>query len=300
MNRSMRVFLGAALVCVMLAGCNRTPSASQTLVPPADNRFAAIARGKVDVEHGLAHVTSPRDGIVAQVDAKAGDSVHTGDTLFEIDTTQAQIARDAAKADFGAAVAQVQLLRAKLEGTKLRASRSEQAAKAGAGSDQTADDARQALSELAAEIAVAQATAEAAKQKVKQAEYEIAVRTVHAATGGTIVTRNLRVGDAVAPSSQDLFVILPNTAKIVRAELNESFVAKVAPGMTAEVRSEANPDKTFQARVARIGEIFGPSKLTESAQEATDARDVECILELDDSPLRVGERVQVRILNPRR
>jgi hypothetical protein len=47
--------------------------------------------------------------------------------------------------------------------------------------------------------------------------------------------------------------------------------------------------------VTRIGEVFGPSKLVENPQEATDARDVECILDLNGAPLRVGQRVQVKI-----
>jgi len=46
--------------------------------------------------------------------------------------------------------------------------------------------------------------------------------------------------------------------------------------------------------VTRIGDVFGPSKLTEEAQEASDTRDVECILRLDSDALRVGQRVQVR------
>ena len=48
----------------------------------------------------------------------------------------------------------------------------------------------------------------------------------------------------------------------------------------------------------RIGEVFGPSKLNESSQEATDTRDVECILELPNNDLKVGQRVQVRFLPP--
>ncbi|HZP68094.1 MAG TPA: HlyD family secretion protein, partial [Rudaea sp.] len=150
--------------------------------------------------------------------------------------------------------------------------------------------------ELGAEIAVAQAGADAASQKLKQADYEIAVRTVRAPVAGKIVARNTRVGDMVSPANADLLELLPDAPRIVRAELNESFVAKVSVGMQAEVRSEADPQKTYPARVVRIGDVFGPSKLAETSQETTDARDVECILDLDGAPLRVGERVQVRIL----
>jgi hypothetical protein len=94
-----------------------------------------------------------------------------------------------------------------------------------------------------------------------------------------------------------LIELLPEGPKIIRAELNESFVGKVAVGMAAEVRSEGEPEKTYAAHVVRMGDVFGPSKLVESTQEATDARDVECILDLNAGSLRVGERVQVKILS---
>ena len=66
--------------------------------------------------------------------------------------------------------------------------------------------------------------------------------------------------------------------------------------LRAEIRSEADATRVYPARITRIGEVFGPSKLAENSQELTDARDVECILDVDGVPLRVGERVQVRIL----
>ena len=279
---------------ILLASCNRTPQpvAHATADEP---KFIAIARGIVDVEGGLSRVAALRDGVVARVNVNVGDTVKTRDELFSLDTAQAEIARDAAKADLDAAAAQVQLLRTKLQGLKLHADRAEKAARAGAASDQTADDARQALDELGAEITAAQAGTEAAKQKLKQADYEVAVRHVRAPNSGIVVAKNVRVGDTVAPANPELFEILPDTPKIVRAELNESFVGKVAVGMTAEVRAEADPDKVYSARVTRIGDVFGPSKLVENPQEATDARDVECILDLNGAPLRVGQRVQVRI-----
>jgi len=294
MNTKPRTLFALALsTATLLAGCNHAPPPA---APVAETKFAAIARGSVDVEGGMAHVAAPREGIVARVAVNVGDSVKSGDELLALDTTQATIARDAAQADVDAAAAQTRLLRAKHDALKVRADRAVQAAQAGAASDQSADDARQALGELDAEIAVAEAGVAAAKQKLRQADYEISVRTLHAPAAGKIVARNVRAGDTVAPGGAELIEILPDAPKIVRAELNESFVAKIAVGMTAEVRSEADPDKTFSARVTRLGDVFGPSKLAENAQEITDARDVECVLDLDGAPLRVGERVQVRIL----
>ncbi|MBR0345727.1 MAG: HlyD family efflux transporter periplasmic adaptor subunit, partial [Rudaea sp.] len=184
--------------------------------------------------------------------------------------------------------------RAKQPALKQRAARVLEAAVAGAATGQSADDAKQALSELSAEIAVSDANIETAKQKVRQAEYEIDARTLRAPMAGRIIVRSTHIGDVVSPSSGELVELLPDATRIVRAELNEGFVNKVSVGMNAEISSETDPGKPQTAKVVRIGEVFGPSKLNESNQEATDTRDVECILELPNNDLKVGQRVLVR------
>lgn len=188
------------------------------------------------------------------------------------------------------------MLRAKLPGLKQRAARVAEAAAAGAATGQSADDARAALAELDAEVDVAAANVATARQKIRQAEYEVEVRTLRAPVAGHIVARSTHVGNVVSPASGELIELLPDAPRIVRAELNEGFVGKVKVGMSAEVSSYSGNDKPQLAKVTRIGEVFGPSKLNESAQETTDTRDVECILELPNNDMKVGQRVQVRFL----
>ena len=288
----------AGMTLLLLAACGKAPSATPSgPIASAPQNIVAIARGRVDVEGGLVHVAAARDGVVTAVPGDIGALVKAGDVLILLDAKQAQIAADLAKTELDAANAQAALLRAKLPGMKQRAARVLEASQAGAASGQTADDAKQALAELSAEIAVADVGVEAAKQKIRQAVFEVEARALRAPLAGRIVARNTHIGDVVsAQASLDLIELLPDAPRIVRAELNEGFVAKVSPGMSAEVYSEADSTKIYPAKVMRIGEVFGPSKLTESGQEATDTRDVECILELTNSDLKVGQRVQVRFL----
>jgi len=287
-----------------LAACGKTTAppatgattAAQSSAQGPAPTFVAIARGKVDVEGGLIHLASARDGLVSEVPIVAGAAVKAGDVLVALDPRPAQIASDAAHAELVSANAQAQLLRAKMPAARTRAARVNEALSAGATSGQSADDARQALAELGAEIAVADAGIETAKQKVKAAEYELQARVLHAPVAGRIVTVNTHVGDIVSAQSGQLVELLPDKPRIVRAELNEGFVANVQVGTLAEVSSVASPGKTWRARVTRIGDVFGPSKLLEATEEATDARDVECVLEIDAQDLRIGQRVQVRFL----
>ncbi|HZP65130.1 MAG TPA: biotin/lipoyl-binding protein, partial [Rudaea sp.] len=112
-SRLVSALAGLAL----LAGCGKAPPPPPAA--PMEARFAAIARGRVDVEGGLVHVAAPREGVVSRVEGAPGDSVKAGDVLFALDTAQATMARDAAAADLEAAKAQVQLLRSKLDALKL-------------------------------------------------------------------------------------------------------------------------------------------------------------------------------------
>jgi multidrug resistance efflux pump len=290
------VLATAAAVVLTLGACAKTATNAPVATAAPVSKFVAIARGRVDVQGGLVHVAAARDGIVAELPKAVGEDVKAGDALVLLDVKQATIALDAAKAELNAATSQSALLRAKQPGLKQRAARVAEAATAGAATGQSADDAKQALSELDAEIAVSAANIETAKQKVRQAEYEIEARTLRAPVAGRIITRTTHIGDVVSPSSGELVELLPDAPRIVRAELNEGFVNKVSIGMTAEISSETDPGKPQTARVTRIGEVFGPSKLNESVQEATDTRDVECILELPNNDFKVGQRVQVRFL----
>lgn len=293
---SLRIAAVAGFVLIA-AACSRQPQDHAAAAHAATPEFVAIARGRVDVDGGLVRIAAPRDGTIAELRAKPGDAVRQGDVLAVIDTRQAELTAGVAKAELDQAQARAASLRARTAALKQRASRVVQAAQAGAATGQSADDANQALSELNAEIAEADAAVEVARQHLKQARYEIDVRSVRAPVAGRVVARPVHVADVVsAQGAGELFTLLPDAPRIVRAELNEAFVARVSAGMNAQIVTEGDGGKTWPAKVTRVGEVFGPSKLIEDAQETTDARDVECILELSTDELRVGQRVQVRFL----
>jgi multidrug resistance efflux pump len=277
----------------LLSACSHS-NAEHAPTAPAQ-AYLAIARGQVDIEGGLIRITAPRDGVIAEVHGEPGSAVKSGDVLAKLDSRQAELSAGIARAEVDQAQARAGALRTKLAGVKSRAERAVEAAQAGAATQQAADDAKQAAAELTAEIAEADAAVEAAQQKLKQARHEVEVLTLRAPTDARVVARATHLADVVTvQGNAALFTLLPDAPRIVRAELNESFVAKVATGMSAEVVAEDGSNTVYKATVTRIGDVFGPSKLTEEAQEASDTRDVECILRLDGDGLRVGQRVQVR------
>lgn len=284
----------ALAACAALGACSHKDAATApaNAAPPA---FIAMARGQVDVQGGLIRIAAPRDGVIAQLHGDPGSEVKAGDVLAQLDPKQAELSAGIAQAQLDQATARAAALRTQVAGLKPRAERATEAAKAGAATQQSADDAQQALAEANAQLGEADAAVEAARQHLKQAQHEVSVLAIRAPVAGRVVARHAHLADVVSPQSATaLFTVLPDAPRIVRAELNEAFLAKVSVGMHAEVVTVDGAGKTYAATVTRIGDVFGPSTLIEDPQEATDTRDVVCILKLDSSELRVGQRVQVR------
>jgi multidrug resistance efflux pump len=287
----------ALLAATLLAGCSRD-GAPATPATAAQQPYAAVARGRIDIEGGLLKLSMPSEGLVAEVGAHEGEHVHKGQLLAQLDLKPAQLALDAALAEQGQATAQIAALEQRAKAAQLRASRLEQAAKAGAGDMQSADDARDAAQQTQAELNNARATAALASQKVTGARYQLELRSLRAPASGEIVQRLIQPGASVGPASGPLFVLLPDAPRIVRAELNESFVGVVHEGMSAEVDDDSGGGMApLQAHVLRIGKVFGASTLEDDPQVRANTRSVECVLTLDQPPstsLRIGQRVLVK------
>jgi multidrug resistance efflux pump len=293
--RQLRLPL-ALLAAALLAACSNsdTPATNSATTPA----YAAIARGRIDIEGGLLKLSMLSDGVVQSVDAHEGEHVQKGQLLVQLDPEPAKLALDSALAEQQQAQAQSDSLDERVKAADLRASRLEQAAKAGAGDTQSADDAREAAQQVHAELANAHASLALAGQKVAGARYQLALRSLRAPIDGQIVQRMVQPGASVSPAAGPVFLMLPDAPRIVRAELNESFVGVVHDGMTAEVDDDSGSGMApMKAHVLRIGNVFGASTLEDDPQVRANTRTVECVLTFDQAPttsLRIGQRVVVK------
>lgn len=288
--------MSGLLVMATLAACSpKEGSGKAPARAPAQGAYLAMARGQVDVEGGLIRVVATRDGRIDEVKVEDGDTVTQGQVLAVLDQRQARIAVGLAQANAVQAAAQVDVLKARLAPAETQVKRVGEAAGAGAATGQSADDAVAALAVLKAEIGAAQAAVSVAHQRVDEAQAELAARTITAPVAGKVVRRSAHVGDAVSvQASTELFLLLPDRPRIVRAELNEAYVDLIKPGMQAEVVRDTDQGAPVSARVLRVGDVFGPSRLTDDPVERAGVHDVECVLQLDGTDLRIGQRVLVR------
>jgi len=291
--------IALALTC-LLAGCSRSADEStNATAPPA--AYAAVARGKVDIEGGLLTLSMPREGTLAKVAVHEGDHVKQGQLLAALDTQPATLAIEAAQAQLEQIQAQLKLIAVKQVGAKQRAQRLAAAVAAGAGDGQSADDAREAAAQLDAEQQSTRAALSMASQKLDEARYELKQRSLLAPFDADVVQVSAQPGASVSPTSGPLFTLLPQKPRIVRAELNDSFVGVIQPGMPAEVVPDSGRDDTrWSAHVLRIGRVYGPATLENDPQVRANARTVECVLAFDEPTsdqtknLRIGQRVMVR------
>lgn len=282
----------------LLAACSKPVDAPTNVAAKPAAAYAAVARGRIDIEGGVLALSMPREGTLAKVAVHEGDQVKQGQLLATLDTESAKLAVDAAQAQLEQAQAQLKLLGIKQTAAKQRAHRLTAAVAAGAGDGQSADDAREAAAQLDAEQQSDRAALSMASQKMAAARYELKQRSLVAPFDAEVIQVSAQPGASVSPSSGPLFTLLPQKPRIVRAELNESFVGLIQPGMHAEV--VANNDAQtprWSAHVLRVGQVYGPATLENDPQVRANARTVECVLAFDQpQPLRIGQRVIVRFM----
>jgi multidrug efflux pump subunit AcrA (membrane-fusion protein) len=283
--------MSAGILAALLFGCSgHAPPAT---APAAS--YAAVARGRVDVEGGLVEMSVSREGVVARVAVREGQIVHKGEVLLELDATTARLNLQAADNELRQARAQENVLAGQYTAAVQRADRLLAAAKAGAGEGQLADDAKSAAAQLAAQREVVQTSIAGASVKQAAARYELQQRTLRSPQDGQLVHVAVQTGMSVSPQTPSLLTLLPELPHIVRAELNESYVGQIQAGATALISAEDDADRSWPATVERVSAVVAPSQLEEDPQRRAAARTIECVLSLEPTAtLRVGQRVLVR------
>lgn len=279
------------LVLLMLAGCVRSDPAPRVAnaAPPI-----AVAKGVVEAQGGLVRVLSPRDGVVTASLAEEGDRVAAAQLLVQLEDRQPRLVLDAAAAELGDRRAQVDVATARAVGAEREARRLKDLAAADAAPRQDADQAATAAAIARGEQRQALAGLHAAEARQRLNAYEVEVRAVRAPAAGRVVRRTAARGAYVAAATP-LFVLEPDGARTVRAELDESFADRVVAGMTATVSREFQGGRSYTAKVLRVSDVLMGPSLPDDAVARTDARVIAVTLALPaGADLRLGQRVLVR------
>lgn len=194
-------------------------------------------------------------GPIQTVAADFNTPVKRGQLLARIDPRPFQVKVDDARAAVANARARLEKDRAAAALKALTLERSRALQRDGIVSqgdlDLAVSEERQARSQLALD----EADIQSAQARVHEAEVNLAYTDIVSPVDGTVVSRNVDVGQTVAASFQTptLFLVAEDLTKMqVNASVSESDIGTVATGQEAAFSVDAFPTDTFRGRVEQV------------------------------------------------
>ena len=247
---------------------------------------SVVATGKVQPITKV-EVKCKASGIVTRLDTDINAHVHQGQVLAQLDQQEILDQVAAQKAQLAAAESNARAAAAAIEYDKVNAEapdlpmykhtydRAREMSKEGVVSQQSLDDAEQKYLAAAntrdkatAQIIVdnsklRQAQAQVAQNQasLKQLEEELGYTTITSPMDGTILSRDVEIGDAVSSilvlgSTATLVMTIGDTTHVyVQGKVDEADIGKVYLGQPARIKVESFKDKTFYGKVTKIAPL---------------------------------------------
>src|SRR5690606_34083068 len=243
---------GAALPLQLIAGlgaCGRSgaPDSSDGRdVAPVVRRDLDVrvqAAGTVEPIR-LVEVKSKASGEVLRILAETGDELTRGTLLVEIDPRDVRNALLQAEAD-------LEVARARLATAEAQRQRAEELRKANVVTEQEYESAAMEEANARAQLVKAQTNLELARERMGDV-------TIRAPIDGTIIKREVEVGQIIASASQNIsggttLLIMADLSEMqVRTLIDETDIGQVRPGQVARVQVQAYPGRTFVGSVLKI------------------------------------------------
>ena len=240
-------------------------------------------RTKVDVAADIS-------GRIVRLAVKEGEMVRRGQFLLQIDPAQYEAAVQRSEAALASARAQAAQQRASFAQAKLTFDRSSQIRQ-----NNVQLVAQSELDQLRTQMEVAEAQLEAASFAIAQsqaalrdARTQLARTTISAPMAGRVTRLNVEQGETAVPGTFNkdaatLLTIADMTALETKVKVDETDVARIALGDSAEIQIDAFPDTTF---VGRVVDISNSSVKTAAAAAGggDQAIDYEVTIQLVNSP----------------
>lgn len=264
----------------------------------ASGDYAAISSGKVDIEGGLVDIAARVPGIVQTVLVEEGASVKAGDILARQDDMDARLSRDRSSAQLKQAEAQIPVLEVQMSGARRELARIERLIAEKAVSQQAFDEATDRVRQIEAQIGAQKAAVQLQRAQLAEANYQVELYVVRAPADGEIVRRYANPGmGASTLNVTPMFQLRPDAQRIVRAEVEERSMPQIHVGQTAEIVPEADQSKSYPGKVMRISEVMGARRLkSDDPSQRADERVIEVVVDADQAPVIVGQRVFVRFM----
>lgn len=223
-----------------------TPVERRTLIQLVE------AAGRVDVRSRV-DVSSPLSGKLIAIHAVEGQAVKAGDLLAELDARASSVAMVGAGASASAAAGRLSQATAQLAEAEHNLARAKSLVAKDLASRDDVANAEFALTRAKAAVQAASGEERVARQNVASARLENQLTRIEAPAAGIVLRAPERIGAVVSPDSGPLFVIGdPLSTVRIDASVSETDVARVKPGIEAQVEVSAVPGQSFRGRVERV------------------------------------------------
>jgi HlyD family secretion protein len=301
--------------------------------PQLEATWAAAAPGRVEPRGRELRIGASVPAIIKEVQVQLNDHVQTGDLLIRLEDDELKAKLAAVKAE--AAVRATERDAMEVRGTALDRRKAEDSlyaaernafearleldrlisqAKTNKVSIEDVEKGRSAVTATSRKLESEQAnlkriqgeklpalTREEAALAAARAEVAVVSTSlermrIRSPVNASVLELNAKIGETAGTGGDSPLLVLGDTTRLqVRAEVEERDVRKIYSGQPAVVKSDAFPDRTFDARVSVMARTLGAPQLTSRGQrKQTDVEVLEVILDLDEGvPLLPGMRTDV-------
>ena len=194
-------------------------------------------------------------GIIKELNCDYNTQVKKGQVCARIDPRPYQSAVDQNRANLAVANAQLEKDKANLTYAKLALGRAATLVQTHAVSQDAYDSAKSTYDQAVAQIAFDEATVQQRQAALDAAQVNLDYADIVSPVDGTVVSRNVTMGQTVAASFQTptLFLIATDLTKMeVDANVSESDIGGIKQGNKATFTVDAYPKRTFEGTVSQV------------------------------------------------
>jgi RND family efflux transporter MFP subunit len=213
-------------------------------------------------------IFSKYEGRITHIAVETGDVVEKDQALVTLDDAGARFALEQASA--ARATADLVLAARTVDLAQARASldRTENLAAKDAASRQALEEARTAMEKASNAVAQARQSVTSADLSIRIAEERLDELTVRAPFASTVTRLDAHVGDTVLArvdsvrESQSLLTITDTKSLVIDADVAETNIASLKPGLRGEAVLDGFPDRPFTVEVLRLAPVASAEKGT--------------------------------------
>jgi HlyD family secretion protein len=194
-------------------------------------------------------------GVIQDLQCDYNTQVKKGQICAKIDPRPYQAVVDQYKANLAVAKAQLEKDRANLTYTKLALDRATKLVATSAVSQDTFDNAKSAYDQAQAQITFDEATIQQRQAELASAQVNLDYTNIVSPVDGTVVSRNVTMGQTVAASFQTptLFLIATDLTQMeVDTNVSESDIGAIIEGDKAFFTVDAFAKRTFTGTVTQV------------------------------------------------